>query len=110
MFAEESRDFVKLQALDRRVTLKCFAMDRYGRLVAQVRYGFCGRQDLSLNLLRRGLAVVYRGTDASYGDRDAEYFDRIEAKAKAKAMGIWSIEGGGVSPSEYKRSLRASRR
>lgn len=106
-YAQEAKDFVKSAVLGKKVVVNCIARDRYGRLIGEVRHGFLGRKELSSSLLRRGLAVVYRGSDGSYGSRGLDTWQRIEAEAKRKSKGMWKEFPEGVSPSEYKRQQRA---
>ena len=107
--AEEAREFVKGAILNKNVRLRVVARDQYGRLVGEVRYGLLGRKELSTELVRRGLAVVYRGKDASYGGRDRAGWERLEATARKTRQGMWKDGGDGVSPSEYKRQQKARR-
>ena len=108
-YAEEAREFVKGAILNKNVRLRVVARDQYGRLVGEVRYGLLGRKELSTELVRRGLAVVYRGKDASYGGRDRAGWERLEATARKTRQGMWKDGGDGVSPSEYKRQQKARR-
>lgn len=91
-----------------RITL--FRVDQYGRVVAGVqarRYSFIPGwipwvwTDLSLELLQKGLAVVYRGQGADYGSKKAEY-ERAERIAQLARIGIWSQENH-VLPADFKR-------
>ena len=108
-FAEEAKSFVQEAVLGTRVRVRCIGRDRYGRLIGEVRFGLFGRSELSAALLRRGLAVVYRGKDGSYGDRRLQGWERIEAEAKRRGSGMWKDGSKGVSPGEYKRRLREKR-
>jgi micrococcal nuclease len=105
-FAEDARDMVDAKLRGRTVAIKCIGRDRFGRLLGSVRYGLFGRKDLSSELLRSGLAVVYRGSDGEYGDRSLDSWSQIEARAKQKGRGMWKGNREGVSPSEYKRQQR----
>jgi micrococcal nuclease len=106
-YAEAAKQFVSDAVLHKRVKVNCIGRDRYGRLIGELRYGFFGNQELSSSLLRRGLAVVYRGTDGSYGHRTRAEWELIEAEAKRQRQGMWSEFPEGVSPSEYKRQQRS---
>lgn len=106
-FAEDSKEFVVSAVLGRRVRVLPLQRDRYGRLVCEVRHGPLGRSDLSMSLLRRGLAVVYRGGDGTYGAGTLQRWERAEERAQRKRLGLWrdGVEGA-VSPSEYKAAQR----
>ena len=90
--------------LERRVRVRCYSRDQYGRIVGAVEYGvWPWRRDLSTELLKRGLASVYRQAGAVYGKRPLDAWNAIEEEAQARRRGIWS---GGVDkavlPSEFK--------
>ena len=64
----EATEFVKAKVLERRVRVRCYSRDQYGRIVGAVEYGvWPWRRDLSTELLKRGLASVYRQAGAVYG-------------------------------------------
>ena len=102
-FGEEAKQFATKAVLGKRVRVKALAKDRYDRLLGTVRYdhGIAGEKDLSEELLRRGLAVVYRQGGAQYDGRKSE-FEGLEREAKQARRGLWSQKGGGESPAEYK--------
>ena len=62
-------------------------------------------QDISLNLLENGLAVMYRGRDACYGGNKAEYA-ASENKAKKAKKGIWSQKSF-ETPGEFKNKSQS---
>ena len=102
-FGDEAKEFATKAVLGKRVRVKALAKDRYDRLLGTVRYddGIAGEKDLSEELLRRGLAVVYRQGGAQYDGRKSEY-EGLEKEAKQARRGLWSQKGGGESPAEYK--------
>ena len=84
--------------------MRCYSRDQYGRIVGTVQYGVGPwRRDLSTELLKRGLASVYRQGGAVYGGRTLEAWGKIEEAAQAKRLGMWS-QGvdKAVLPSEFK--------
>lgn len=63
-------------------------------------------QDVSLKLLENGLAVVYRGADASFGSQEnKDHYITTESKAKKSKRGIWS-QRNFQTPGEYKKTQR----
>ena len=107
-YGDVAKDFTADRVTGRTVRLRLLSRDQYGRAVAVVRYGglFGGlfSRDLSEELLKAGLAAVYRQGGAEY-DGKAERFEKLEAAAKAKARGAWA--DGGIDPAAYKRALKA---
>jgi endonuclease YncB( thermonuclease family) len=111
-FADEATKFTEGKVLGKKVSVKLLAKDRYGRAIAAVSYRAPGlvpmtngpEEDLSEELLRRGLAVVYRQGGAQY-DGSIDKWNKIEAEAKKKKLGIWSVENVATmeSPGDYKK-------
>lgn len=87
------------------VKLKLLNRDQYGRAVAVVSIPklLIFEQDISIKLLESGLAVMYRGRDASYGGKKTEY-TALETKAKREKRGIWS-QSSFETPGEFKARL-----
>jgi len=92
--AEEAKQMAADLSLNRVVRVKLFARDQYSRVVGMVyvssfrlfplRFHF----NLSIEMLRRGLAVVYRQGGAEYGGMLKE-FEMEEKKAKRARKGVW---------------------
>lgn len=109
-FADVARGFVKESVLGKRIRVRCWDRDQYGRLVGEVRYGPFGRKELSPELVREGLAVVYTGKDASYGERSVGEWKALQTRAQAERRGMWVDGVEGVQlPSEYKRAARQAK-
>ena len=107
-FSREAKEFTSNVLLKKHVTVKLLGRDRYGRILGQVQYrrGF-RTDDLSVELLKRGLACVYRGGNAKYGvDKTVGYWNRLERIAQNKKIGMWSngVKGAEL-PSIYKQNL-----
>ena len=66
-FGEEAKSFVVDSILGKRVRVRLLGTDRYGRVLGTVKYfnGFT-KSDLGEELLKRGLAVVYRQGKQKY--------------------------------------------
>ena len=86
--------------------LKLLARDQYQRAVCAVSYGgILGlfQKDLSMELLKNGLATVYTSAGAEYNGYAVGTLKEIEAGAKQKGLGMWSQGTKSESPAEYKR-------
>lgn len=98
-----------------------YKRDQYERVVATVyvrRPPFFLKRDVSLELLKRGLATIYEGkTGAEFGGEKTEQAYRdAEETAKRKKKGIWSLDGRNFfgfgkkevfeSPKAYKDRMR----
>lgn len=109
-FSEEAKRFAEEKLLNKRVKVKLLSRDQYGRVVGLVKYkdaGFFGlfkkERDISEELLRRGLAVVYRQGGGRY-DGSMSRWNDIEEIAKKHRKGMWKNGVGKVQlPSDFKR-------
>ena len=61
-FGDKAKEYATQQLLNKKVTIKCLSRDQYGRLLARVTYtnNLFFKKDISEELLKQGLAVVYR--------------------------------------------------
>lgn len=113
-FSQESKDFVIKKIMNQKIKIKCLSRDQYGRLLGVVKYqekGFLGTSsgdiDISEQLLKNGLAVVYRNGGANYDGKGVKYFNDIESIAKTNKKGIWSLSDDDIElPSDYKKKLK----
>lgn len=82
-FSKEAHDELKRLVLDRTVWLEASHVDQYKRLVATPYVWLppyvLGRTNVSLELVKQGLATVYRSAGASYGQ--AAWWNQIWNKA-----------------------------
>lgn len=89
----------------RSVTITPFSIDQYKRVVARGQvWKWTGNKDISAEMLREGLGVVY---EAKYGAEFGEnelWYRQLEATAKRKKKGLWSLGKKLVTPGEYKKS------
>ena len=113
-FSQESKDFVVQKLMNQKIKVKCLSRDQYGRLLGVVKYqekGFLGlsssEKDISEELLKSGLAVVYRSGGANYDGKGVKYFNGVESIAKTNKFGIWSLSDDNFeSPSDYKKKTK----
>ncbi|GAA5943080.1 Lcl3p [Sporobolomyces koalae] len=105
-FSSEALDLLTKTVLGKAVTVELHQRDRYSRVVgmAYVRsFPWIRRQNVSEVLLKAGLATVYRQAGAVHAGRLSE-FERLEATARAKRIGMWSLRSTDYeSPADYKR-------
>jgi endonuclease YncB( thermonuclease family) len=112
-FGEEAKTYVldKVGDTHRKVKLKLLSKDRYRRVLGKITYkgGLLGLQDkdLSEELLKQGLATVYRQGGAVY-DGNRRELELLEARARQQKRGMWRNvdEVSFQTPAEYKAGLR----
>jgi len=93
-YADQARQFTQ-EFLGKRASLTLRAdptldkSDKYGR---SLRYVFKGKENLSLELVRRGYAkpMFFNGIEGRYADLIMKY----ASQAKAKRLGLWKCNGG----------------
>ncbi|PVH16643.1 uncharacterized protein CXQ87_004938 [Candidozyma duobushaemuli] len=104
-YSKEALEWLKGYLLDRYVTITPYSIDQYKRVVARAQvWKWTGRKDVSAEMLRHGLGLVYEGKiGAEFGDNEA-WYRKLEAKAKRKKKGLWSLGRKLVTPGEFKRS------
>lgn len=109
-FGDEATRFVEDTIGGKKVTIKLLARDQYQRAVSTVTYrgGPLGmvKKDLSEELLKLGLAQVYRQGGAQY-DGSIDRWDKLESKAQQQKVGIWKGGKKAVDPAAYKKALKA---
>lgn len=112
-YAKEAKDFTERSVLGKEVKVKLLSKDQYNRVIGLVKYSdrswtglYNVEKDLSEELLKQGLAVVYRQGGARY-DGSIEKWNILEKDAIAKKKGIWSNGADKADlPSTYKKKQR----
>jgi endonuclease YncB( thermonuclease family) len=92
------------------VKLKLLRKDQYGRALAKVEGGRSilppfKKKDVSVELVRNGLATIYTGGGAEY-DGNRRTLEDLQATAQKRKRGVWSQGQGMISPEEFKRQQK----
>jgi micrococcal nuclease len=82
-----------------RVTVKSYGPDRYGRTLGEV---FVDGKIVNLEMVKAGLAEVYRGTPAK--GQNMKPYRKAEEEAKAAKRGMWVLGDKYVSPREWRKT------
>jgi micrococcal nuclease len=115
---EAAKVFVEERVAGKRVTVKLLSRDRYGRVVALVKYRdnawlpnfLCTKKDISEQLLLHGMAAVYRQGGAQY-DGPITRWNELEKQAIRYKRGIWmNGEQNADLPSAYKKAMNQKTR
>ncbi|OBA18957.1 SNase-domain-containing protein [Metschnikowia bicuspidata var. bicuspidata NRRL YB-4993] len=104
-FSEEALWWLQKYLMGRSVTITPYSIDQYKRVVARAQvWKLTGKKDVSAEMLRNGLAVVYEANQgAEYGENE-HWYRKLEAKAKAKKRGLWSQGRKLVTPGDFKKN------
>jgi endonuclease YncB( thermonuclease family) len=110
--AAEARQWLAHHTIGRDVIVELQRLDQYGRAVGVV-YGPRRRwlgwgplACLNVDMVRVGLACVYRQGGAEYG-RHLEALERAEREARTTRRGLWAMADV-VLPHDFKRQQRSS--
>ena len=87
--------------MNKSVDVKSYGTDRYGRTLGVV---FVGGKNMNLEMVKAGLAEVYRGKPA--GGLYLKPYWNAEAEAKKAGIGMWSLQDKYISPKEWRRMHR----
>jgi endonuclease YncB( thermonuclease family) len=102
-FSQIATRYLAELVLNKAIDFKNFGTDRYGRSLAVV---YVGGFDVNLELLRAGLAEVYRGTSTT-GRQMAHYW-AAEKEAREAGRGMWSLKDKYISPREWRAKLKSA--
>ncbi len=97
-FAQQSKQTLERLVGGRSVRIKQYGTGGYNRILAEL---FVNTQNINLTLVEKGLAEVYRGKPA-YG-LNKERYKRVEKRAKARRVGIWSLGRRYKSPRQWRK-------
>ena len=85
--------------LNRTVTIQDYGPDRYGRTLGII---FVNGMNVNLEIIRAGLAEVYRGGKPAPG-LNLEPFWQAEEEARKASRGMWSLGDKYISPRDWRK-------
>jgi len=98
-FSNKAKQFLSGMVLNKAVDVQGYGIDRYGRQLAVV---FVDGRNVNLELIKSGLAEVYRGKPPR--NFDAMPYTKAEKIAKKEMKGIWSLcPNMNISPKEWRK-------
>jgi endonuclease YncB( thermonuclease family) len=100
-FNQRSKKHLSSLILNQVVEIKSYGFDGDGRMLGEV---FGEDRNINIEMLKAGLAEVYRGTPAS--GLEMELYWKAEGEAKAAERGMWVQGDKYVSPMEWRRTYR----
>ena len=84
--------------LGKTVEIEGYGLDRYSRMLGVV---YVGDKNVNLEMIKEGLAEVYRGKAAKGLDLDPYW--KAEAEAKKEMLNIWSLGDKYVFPTKWRK-------
>lgn len=100
-FSQKSTKYLAGLVLNKTVDVKSYGTGRYGRTLGVV---FVNGIDVNLEMVKAGLAEVYRGPPAK--GLNLEPYWKAEKEARDVGRGMWSLGDQYVSPREWRRGKR----
>jgi micrococcal nuclease len=98
-FSQQSTKHLAGLVLNQTVDIKSYGVDRNGRMLGEV---FVVDRNINLEMVKAGLAEVYRGKAAS--GLDMEQFKKAEEEARKAGRGMWVLGAKYVSPREWRKT------
>ena len=100
-FSQQSTKFLAGMVLNKDVDIVSYGNDRYGRTLGVV---YIDGKNVNFEMVKAGLAEVYRGKPASGFENDP--YQKAEDAARSAGIGMWSLGDKYVSPRECRRMNR----
>jgi micrococcal nuclease len=98
-FNQRSRRHLSSLVLNQAVDIKSYGFDDDGRLLGEV---FLEDKNINLEMVKAGLAEVYRGKPAT--GQNMEPYWKAEQEAKIAKRGMWVLGEKYVSPQEWRKT------
>jgi micrococcal nuclease len=98
-FSQQSTKHLAALVLHKTVDIKSHGPDRYGRTLGEV---FLDGNNINLEMVKSGLAEVYRGTPAK--GQNMEPYWKAEEEARRAGKGMWVLGDKYVSPREWRKT------
>ena len=100
-FSQKSKEYLASIVLNKKVDISPYGKDRYGRILGVV---FVDGKNVNLEMIKAGLAEVYRGTPAPGFDN--EPYQKAESEARNAVLGIWELRDQYFSPKDWREMYR----
>jgi len=98
-FSQQSTKHLAGLVLNQTVDIKSYGDDPNGRMLGEV---FVVDRNINLEMVKAGLAEVYRGKATS--GLDMEQFRKAEEEARRAGRGMWVLGDKYVSPKEWRKT------
>jgi endonuclease YncB( thermonuclease family) len=97
-YSRQAKEYLAGLILNKTVSITNYDLDVYNRVLAVV---YWEGININLQMLRSGLAEVYRGNPPK--GLNLEPYWQAEEKAKATMRGMWSLGNKYISPKDWRR-------
>jgi endonuclease YncB( thermonuclease family) len=100
-FSQKATKYLNSLVLKKTITIKEYGTDHYGRTLGVV---FVNGTNANLEMVKAGLAEVYRGKQPRYFN--VKMYKGAETEAKNARRGMWVLGDKYVSPRDWRRGQR----
>ena len=97
-YSKKSTKHLASLVLNKTVNIKSHGKDRYGRTLGVV---FVDGMNVNLEMVKEGLAEVYRGRPAKGFDNGP--YQKAEAQAREAKLNMWSLGDKYISPKDWRK-------
>jgi len=101
-FSQHAKKYLAGLILNKAVEIKYYGLDRYHRVLGVI---FIEGKNINLDMVRAGLAEVYRGKPPK--GFDSTPYLQVETEAREAKSGMWSLGDKYISPREWRKMHRA---
>ena len=98
-FSQTSTKYLAGMVLNKNVDIVSYGNDRYGRTLGVV---YVDGKNVNLEMVKAGLAEVYRGKPAKGFDNGP--YQKAEDEARRAGMGMWSLGDKYISPKDWRKT------
>ena len=100
-YSQQATKYLSSLVLNRTVSITSYELDVYNLVLGVV---FWEGININLEMVRSGLAEVYRGNSPK--GLDIEPYWKAEKEAKAAVRGMWSLGDKYISPKDWRKMQR----
>ena len=97
-YSQRAKSFLASMVLNKKVDIKDYGKDRYGRILGVV---YLDDTDVNLEMIKAGLAEVYRGRQPK--GLQITLYREVEKEAIRAKRGMWSLGDKYVSPKVWRK-------
>ena len=97
-YSQKAKKYLASLVLNKTVDIKGYGLDRYNRILGVI---YLNKQNINLEMVKAGLAEVYRGKPAR-GFDNGPYLE-AEKRAREAKTGMWSLGDKYISPKDWRK-------
>jgi endonuclease YncB( thermonuclease family) len=97
-YSQKAKKYLTSLVLNKTVDIKGYGLDRYNRILCVIHLN---KQNINLEMVKAGLAEVYRGKPARGFDN--EPYLEAEKRAREAKTNMWSLGDKYISPKDWRK-------